>query len=267
MIEESSPHLPPTAALPESSGFSWFRTPQSLALRCAALEPLAGNHGFTTKQRALPGQDRDGAGGWTAIARLAGVPPENVVRLTQVHGVDVVDAATAGAARGDALVSDRPDVVLTVRVADCVPILLADPGSGAVAAVHAGWRGTAAGIAARAVQALRARFGVRPDRLVVAVGPSIGPCCYAVGPDVAETFRAAGARADECERWFDSADALRLDLWRTNRDQLVQAGVDPAGVHVARLCTACHPGLFHSYRREGARVGWQVGFIRAPRRP
>jgi YfiH family protein len=160
-------------------------------------------------------------------------------------------------------VSIDPGVVLTVRVADCVPLLIADRATGAVAAVHAGWRGTCAGIAQRAVAALTRGFGSRPQDLSAALGPSIGPCCYETGPSVREALKRAGWPADATEAWFQGPAGRHFDLWRANAEQLIRAGVDPESVFVCGLCTADHPGWFHSYRRDGERAGRLAGYIRA----
>jgi YfiH family protein len=137
---------------------------------------------------------------------------------------------------------------------------------GAVAAVHAGWRGTAQGIAGRTVRALAAAAGGDTAAIVAAIGPSIGPCCYEVGPEVRETFHVAGVAESDLDRWFLPARSPRathvLDMWRSNRDQLIAAGVAPANVHVAELCTATHADWFWSYRREGAKAGRMLGAIR-----
>jgi polyphenol oxidase len=267
MIHRSTPLAGSELVVP-SAGFHWSRSSSGRVLRCSALAACTGNHGFTTRQQALPPGAAECGGGWEALAEEAGVRGEDVVRLQQVHGATVTDAAmiTTGE-RADGVMSDDSSKLLTVRVADCVPVLLGCPETRAVAAVHAGWRGTSARIVASAVAALVDRFGVRPGALVAAVGPSIGPCCYRVGPEVVEAFRAGGAGHGGGGRWFAGNGDLRLDLWRANRDQLVAAGLAPEDVHVASLCTACHPDLFHSYRRDGARAGRQVGFIRARPHP
>ncbi len=161
----------------------------------------------------------------------------------------------------DIAVSDDSSVVLSVRAADCVPVLLADRHGRAVAAVHAGWRGTAAGAVIVAVRALAERFHTKPADVVAAVGPSIGACCYEVGADLAGHFSAHA----EAPCWFSSDARPRLDLWRATRDQLTRAGVPAAQVHVAALCTFDHPALLHSYRRDGARAGRLVAAIRSAR--
>jgi hypothetical protein len=151
-----------------------------------------------------------------------------------------------------------------------------------VAAVHAGWRGTAADAARSAVEALAHHFGSAPEHLVAAIGPSIGPCCYRVGQDVRAAFEAAGARDGSIDAWFSETPAgsalrgvpgtdpsasgggpaLFLDTWRANADQLRRAGVPAGQIHVSRVCTSCHRDTFHSYRVDGERAGRMVGIIR-----
>ena len=146
------------------------------------------------------------------------------------------------------LATDDPAIALAVQTADCVPVLLADRRGRAVAAVHAGWRGTMLGIARRGVGVLVAEFGARPEDLVAAVGPSIGPCCYQVGREMRQAFLDAGHAPDHVDRWFSSHTTppigVRLDLWRATSDQLIDAGLDPAQIHVAGLCTATGGDLF-----------------------
>jgi len=180
--------------------------------------------------------------------RSADWPPGESATLRQVHSdrVVVVDGGRGCLGEGDALVSGEPGVWLGVHTADCLPILLADPAGRGVAAVHAGWRGTAAGIVARAVEVLRARFGCEPSTLEAVIGPGIGACCYEVGPEVAERFHRSGR--------------VKLDLAEANLRQLAQAGVTRAWQ--AALCTACRPDDFHSYRRDRPHAGRMVSAIR-----
>jgi YfiH family protein len=250
-----------------SDGFEWVQGPLGRTLRARVLSPGA-DAWFTTRDLPLAGDGNDGNAGWSRVAAAAGVNGNRIVRLTQVHGA-MVHAHIRGAPvptvrpAADAAATDDPDVALAVQVADCVPLLVADAGGRAVAAVHAGWRGTAAGVVATALETLRVTFGVGPDRLIAALGPAIGPCCYRVGADVVGAFSNAGYDPQAIGRWFVRTDAgLSLDLWAANRDRLLASGVAADRVHVARLCTACHPELFHSYRRDGPATGRLAGVVR-----
>jgi YfiH family protein len=260
-------------AVPET--FEWIPQPWGLALRCRPLGQVA-PHLFTTRQLELSPLGL----GVLADALASG----DVVVLKQVHGAGVVvarrghrvpgrpsDAPTRDI-EGDVLVSDDPGVAIAVRAADCVPLLMADRVRGVVAAVHAGWRGTAARAAVAAVDALGTEFGTGAEDLVVAIGPSIGPCCYEVGSDLVDAFAAAGHERHLVQRWFATPPAprgspqrpaLRLDVAGANRDQLVIAGVDEASIHMCGLCTADHLDLLTSYRREKAQAGRLAGIIRA----
>jgi YfiH family protein len=130
---------------------------------------------------------------------------------------------------------------LLLRYADCTPVLLADPKAGAVAAVHAGWRGSAVRAASAAVEALSEVFGSRPQDIVAGIGPAIGPCCYEVGQDVVDAF------SDRPELFFEG----RLDLWAANHQALVEAGVPAEQIEVAGICTQCESERFFSHRANG----------------
>ncbi|MFB3776820.1 MAG: peptidoglycan editing factor PgeF [Bryobacteraceae bacterium] len=177
--------------------------------------------------------------------------------LKQIHS-DICVRVSGGEGRvaeGDGLMSDVPGVRLAVRTADCIPLLLADTRLCAVAAVHAGWRGTARAISAKAVAAMGAHFGSRPEDLLVAVGPGIGGCCYEVGPEVAVQFK------DLFPERSDLDTAARIDLAEANRRQLLAAGVPPGNIAMARQCTGCCPGEFFSWRREGKLAGRMIALI------
>jgi YfiH family protein len=203
-----------------------------------------------------------------------------VATLTQVHGA-AVSIVRPGAANpperpeADVFVSNAPDVAVAVRAADCVPLLMADGISGAVAAVHAGWRGTAARAAVAALNAMEREYGTRPENIVAAIGPCIGPCCYTVGSDLVDAFAAAGHERYLIERWFSTPPPprgsrelvqLRLDVAGANRDQLVLAGVPERQIFDARLCTAMHLDVLTSYRAEKENAGRIAGAIVAARR-
>jgi len=189
-----------------------------------------------------------------------------------VHGA-VVRVVRAGeldqpAPDADAAVTRDPGTAVAVVAADCVPVLLADPVTGAVAAVHAGWRGTAANIVGATVATLTREWGVEPSSLIAAIGPSIGPCCYDVGEDLLRAFDEAGHSPVDRAEWFsrDAAGRLRLDLWRANADQLAHAGIRPANIHVAGLCTQTHRDVFESFRAEGDQAGRMAAIVVAPAR-
>ncbi len=175
----------------------------------------------------------------------------------QVHGRAVVCAQAPRAPdqphrQADAILTDRPEVTLVMRFADCVPILLADPVRRVVGLVHAGWRGTVVGAVRAAVEHLVSCYGSRPADLLAVVGPSIGPDHYQVGEEVAQQVRAAfGAAASALLPVFEGR--IHFDLWAANRLWLEQAGV--RHIEVAGLCTACHLDDWYSHRAEKGKTG------------
>jgi polyphenol oxidase len=249
--------------------FIWTDQPWGSLLQCVPLAAVAA-HGWTTRELTIAGGAARCHAQWHQLAATGGVGERARVAVHQVHGATVIDAHEVDAAQppeADGLVSRDPALMLTVRVADCVSLLIADSRLGVVAAVHAGWRGTAAGIAGAAVLRMRDLYGSRPGDLIAALGPSIGPCCYTVGPEPIEVFRDHGHAQRDLYRWFGAGGRQRLDLWGANRDQLEAAGVPAATILVSELCTACHADWFYSHRREGAAAGRLVAFICAPHGP
>lgn len=185
--------------------------------------------------------------------------------LHQVHGPDVhvleADDPTPPAERkGDAIVTAAPGRAIGVFTADCAPILLAAPAKGVVAAVHAGWRGTVAGVAAAAVRAMAERHGVAPAEIVAAIGPTIGPCCFEVGDEVVAALREAGLGDAVVPR----EPRAHADLFAANAAQLEAAGLRPENVHASRLCTACDAERFYSWRRDSATTGRLQAAIARP---
>lgn len=174
----------------------------------------------------------------------------------QVHGValrvipqDATGVLDTNEERCDALTTDARHILLGVQTADCVPVLLGDARTGACAAVHAGWRGTAAEIVPAALERMRAEYGTRSEDVRAAIGPAASVCCYEIGPEVVEIFRARFASADEILVPTREGHA-RIDLQRANRQQLTEAGVAIGRIHTAPFCTMCRDDLFFSYRRE-----------------
>lgn len=250
--------------MPLPDAFRWTTVNSREYLACVPLAARA-RHLFSTRQLELPADYDLRRRNLDAFAADLGVEPEGLLRAKQVHGSHVLIAEDGtrelqGMAEADALVSTVLGTACAVQTADCVPILIAGP-SGPVAAVHAGWRGTAAGLAAEAVRAL-VHLGVDPSTLVAALGPSIRPCCYQVDARVRDVF-VRSADWDAAEEGFvaDGEGHWRLDPARINVRLLERAGVPPDQIHDSGLCTACDRARFYSYRAEGAGTGRLIAGI------
>jgi len=201
------------------------------------------------------------------LCRALAVPPTALVAGAQVHGAEVAVITAADMGRGalaaadavpgvDALVTRDPGPVLFGLFADCVPVLIVDPLTPAVALIHAGWRGTAHEIVARAIRTMTDEFGTRAEACEAAIGPCIGPCCYEVGEDVASRFSG----------WLKPALAERggrlyLDLRAANRSLLQAAGLPADNIWLAELCTRCHMDMFFSHRGGAGRTGRMAAVI------
>lgn len=210
----------------------------------------------------------------------------SLVTLRQIHSdvIHLVESPHPEIPSGDALITRTPGLLLSIQTADCIPILLADPKRRAVAAIHAGWRGTLACIAAKTVGRMQMAFGSRPEDLLAALGPGIRQCCYEVGPEVVKEF---SAQFPEARDWFDGPfDAMssgedpnplpwlsmmppgrepppprcHFDLFAANTAILAAAGVKSKNISSLDLCTACRTDLLFSYRREG-RTGRMMAVI------
>lgn len=206
-------------------------------------------------------------GNQSLLARAMGGKMERFVTVTQVHGTDllIIDAPNQDFSHFrkiecDGVITDQPGVMIGVGVADCVPILLLDPVKGVVAALHAGWKGTAGGIAVKGVEAFVSVFGSNRADILAAVGPAIGSCCYEVDGIVKEAFEKS-----DCA-WGDVAEASgkekwQLDLAKANYMQLLAAGLAESQIVRAEQCVSCNPEQFFSYRRDQGDTGRQMGFI------
>jgi YfiH family protein len=189
--------------------------------------------------------------------RALGRDPRSMFDVWQVHSADVVIAQTPHFSqppefKADAILTDQPGVTLFMRFADCVPILLHDPGRGVVGIVHAGWQGTVKKILKETIQAMRAAYGSNPADVLAAIGPSIGPDHYEIGPDVIERVRTSFN--GDSQALLQARDGrVHFDLWAANRLTLEQAGVGQ--VQVAELCTACAPEDWYSHRAQHGKTG------------
>lgn len=187
-----------------------------------------------------------------------GVDDARACSVWQVHGTDVVIAekpvpGRRWLAKADAMMTDRAGIALSMRFADCTPILFHDPVRGVIAMAHAGWRGTVQGMAAQTVRALAQSYGSRPADIRAGIGPSIGPRRYQVGEEVVAATRAYFGTTDGLIRRDPADGSAYLDLWAANRLDLERAGVET--VEVAAICTAERTDEFFSHRAEKGRTG------------
>jgi len=224
-------------------------------LRLPLLDRIPGlAHGFTVK----------GTHPLEAI-RLAAGRPLPLATLKQVHGAAVHTLRAdeppwredPGRPQGDALLTRRDDTAIGVATADCVSILLCHPESRTLGAVHAGWRGTAAGVLAAAIEACAAA-GVAPEDITVGVGPAIGPCCFEVGDEVIEALRRNDPGAEAFVR--SGRPRSRVDLVEANRRQALARGIRPDRIAAVGRCTMCEPDLLESYRRSAGAQGRMIAF-------
>ena len=248
----------------------WVQAAGGQALVCGALLPFA-DHLFTTREWGLGSRAEAADEDWAAVAAALRADPDHLVRLHQVHGAAVVTRRAGDVAAPDArpdadiVITSDPSLALAIQTADCVPLLIADRATGAVAAAHAGWRGLASGVPGATVAALAREFGSKPADLVAAVGPSICAERYEVGGEVRERFIRAGFSADQLARWFSEGARpghWQFDGWRAAADQLAAAGLSSADIHVAGMCTSTYPEWFCSYRRDGKGAGRIAAAIR-----
>ncbi|HEY6265039.1 MAG TPA: peptidoglycan editing factor PgeF [Candidatus Acidoferrum sp.] len=238
------------------------------------------NLGFTdgdTRENVLENRRR--------FQSALGADDLQLLPLKQIHSdvIHLFNAAPGEPCKGDASITNRPGLLLGVQTADCVPILLVDPNKRAVAAIHAGWRGTLSRIAIKTIGQMQMHFGTNPADLFAAIGPCIGPCCYEVGTEVATQFHSQFADAPD---WFDEFRTgdepnpvqwlnmmppghqpppknVHLDLKKANRAQLLTLGLRPQNIFISDLCTACHLDLLFSYRKQGPQSGRLLSVVGA----
>ena len=267
------------------AGFYWRELDGVRALVCAPLEADGFVNGFSTRLGGVSDMPANAL----SLAGFNDDAAENILEnrrrflklfpgdwalagCWQVHGADIrvvqtrEEAKPAENERGDTIfcdviVSKTTGVLAGVKTADCVPILLGDPATGAFAAVHAGWRGTLATAVIAAVERLAKEYAVRPENLRAAIGASAGPCCYEVGSDVIDAFT---SKFPDGEKLFKPTRPghATVDLLKANRDQLISTGINPQRIHIAPICTMCRTDLFFSYRKEKSLHG-KVGRLMA----
>jgi YfiH family protein len=266
--------------VPAFSKLPWLI--HAFSTRPGGISPLVGekvlNLGFTdwdTRENVQENRRR--------FQTAAGARDLPLIALKQFHSdvIHLFETPSTDPCRGDASITNRPGLLLAIQTADCVPILLVDPKKRAIAAIHAGWRGTLARIASKTIGKMQMHFGTNPRDLLAAIGPSIGPCCYEVGTEVATQFLSqfpdAPGYFDEFRtgdepnpiQWLNRMPpghqpppkGVLLDLRKANRSQLLAAGLRPQNVHTIDLCTACRPDLLFSYRKQGPASGRLMSVI------
>ena len=267
------------------AGFYWRELNGVRALVCLPLEQDGFVNGFSTRGGGVSDMPHDAL----SLAGFHDDAAENILEnrrrflklfpgdwalagCWQVHGADVRVVQTAAEAkpaeneRGDTIfcdviVSNAKGVLAGVKTADCVPILMGDPVSGAFAAVHAGWRGTLETAVIVGVERLAREYDAKPENLRAAIGASAGPCCYEVGNDVIDAFTNKFAGAEKLFTPTRPGHAT-VDLLKANRDQLISIGVKQERIHTAPLCTMDRTDLFFSYRKE-KKLNGKVGRLMA----
>ena len=270
----------PVLQIPAYAEFPWLV--HRFSTRSGGLSDLQGektlNLGFTDwdkRETVLENRRR--------FQSAVGADGFALTTLRQFHSdvVHPLENAPPQPCHGDASATNRAGLLLAVQTADCVPILLVDPKRRAVAAVHAGWRGTLQRIGVKAVGKMQMHFGTKPSDLHAAIGPAIGGCCYEVGTEVAVSFKSQFPNASD---WFyelrtgDEPNSLqwlnmappghqpppknvRLDLKKANHTQLLEAGLRPQNIFTSALCTGCRRDLLFSYRKEGVHTGRLMAVI------
>ncbi len=206
-------------------------------------------------------------GNRSLLARACGARLEKMITVQQVHGTDllVIDSKNQDISHFlrlecDGIVTNQPGLLIAIGTADCVPILLCDPVKKVVAALHAGWQGTAGNIVAKGVEALCSCFASTPSDILAAIGPAICADCYEVDQPVRDAFAKGGLVWEDCTT-PRSAGKWGLDLKEANRQLLLAAGIPAGQIDIATHCNACNPELFFSYRRDKGETGRHLGFI------
>jgi YfiH family protein len=206
-------------------------------------------------------------GNRSLLTRAFDIPQESLVTVRQVHGSDILvidepneDYSHFLTVESDAIITNQASLMIGVCVADCVPIVLLDPEKRVIAAVHAGWQGTAAGLVSKTIAGMKSVFGCNPDTIQAAIGPCIGKCCYEVDEPVRKAFTQSSI-AWETISEPGTEGKYRLDLSSANRTLLQQAGLPTEAILVSDVCVCCVKESFFSYRRDNGETGRQMGFI------
>ncbi|PKN70773.1 MAG: peptidoglycan editing factor PgeF [Deltaproteobacteria bacterium HGW-Deltaproteobacteria-12] len=204
---------------------------------------------------------------WETLADAFAISLEQFLVLNQVHGADIIVIKQQGSyfsSRADldydATITNRPGLAICIKTADCAPVFIVDKVRKVIAAVHAGWRGTASGISAKVIRLMQKQYGSMPQHILAAIGPSIGKCCYEVDSAAAEAFAELKGKEDFLfpkttkKKWM-------VDLPEANRRQLLDCGIPEQNIGLSGYCTMCHQNIFFSHRGSGGLTGRQINFI------
>lgn len=204
---------------------------------------------------------------WDKLSTAFDIPLDNFLVLNQVHGDDILVIKPHGdyfssreALNYDAIVTNRTNLAICIKTADCVPVFIVDRIKKVIAAVHAGWRGSALGISGKVVRLMQNQYGSNPRDLLAAIGPSIGKCCYEVDAAAAEAFRSR-KNAESFLFPGNRKGKWMLDLAEANRRQILDSGIPDANIDTSGLCTTCHQDAFFSHRGSGGITGRQINFL------
>ena len=247
---------------------------------CRAFEDIAGlRHGFSTRHGGVSGSlggslnlghipwdaaehVRENRGRFLGALRIV---PARLLTLRQIHSdrIHIIRDIPGhwNPPEGDALTTDQAAVALGVQTADCFPVLMADPETGAIACIHSGWKGTLARLSRKTVEAMQSAFGGDASKLLVAIGPGIRSCCYEVGEEVADPYRRAYPGLSLLQERSLSPGKYLLDLPGALSAQLAEAGIPAGNVHDLGVCTRCRADEFFSYRAEGRNAGRMMAVI------
>lgn len=190
------------------------------------------------------------------IAKVFNVGLENIVVSNQVHGTNIAVLEDINFYKEnvypngvDGLLTDKTNIVLVTYYADCVPLFFLDPNKKVIGLAHGGWRGTVQNIGGKMVNLMKEKYNSSIDDILVAIGPSIGPCCYEIGIEVYDEFK---KRFEFCNEIFKSTNKNKwhLDLWEANKKILMKSGIHEENISISNLCTSCNNDIFYSYRKE-----------------
>lgn len=206
------------------------------------------------------------------LAKMNGVPLYSITCAVQTHGCNIaeIDEDNHGAGATsyetsipdtDGLMTQLNNTLLTLFYADCVPLFFLDPDHHVIGVAHAGWRGTVQNIAGNMVSTFQQKYGTRPEHLCVAIGPSIGPCCYQVDDQVLSYVQMCLPKDWQTVVTNDGPGHYRLDLKKMNQILLEYAGILSANIEISQYCTSCHSQYFFSHRKEGSKAGRMAAFV------